>query len=151
MIKANPPAIGTPVRVHFNLRTGLWSISAKTPKGWRVVHHAPTLSLRNCTPVVSIAGIKRVRRLKRRNVVASIAGTLEGLGLEGGASPADIALGGYRRIRFNPYAADTFTTLVDWPPRRTVTLPWTGADMVVFLPMPEGAKAPHGAMAYEVL
>ena len=59
---------GETIRVHFNLRTHLWSVSQKTGKGWRVVANLEEVHIADATPRVSLAGVATTRRGNRRRV-----------------------------------------------------------------------------------
>jgi len=92
------------VRVHYNLRTHVWSISIKVPgKGWRVADHRESVTLRHARPVVSRAGVDRIRAKQSREVVARIEGTIGYY-----SKPIDEPVEG-RRVRFNPYRSYDFT------------------------------------------
>ena len=80
------------VKVHRNLNKGCWSVRA----GNKVIMHALSLTLADCTFHVSLAGRKRVLAQKRKNVHAYVQGTL--------IEPC----GGGKRVTYNPYRAGTF-------------------------------------------
>lgn len=92
------------VRVYRNLRTGSWSIQAKTPKGWRVRGHATAVELLDADCHVSDAGRARVLRERCKNVHAYIEGIIDLRNMSG------FPYGDADRITYNPYEAGTFTT-----------------------------------------
>lgn len=88
------------VFVYRNLHKKLWSVRAmEGPDKGRVILHATSLSLANCTFKVSEAGRQRVIREKRKNVHAGVQGTL----VEA-VSPAKCQ----RKITYDPYRFNTF-------------------------------------------
>lgn len=63
------------VRVHFNLLTHLWSITAMSgPNRGRVVQHSDTFALTQCKFIVSEAGRQRVLAKRHRLVHAWVEG-----------------------------------------------------------------------------
>lgn len=92
------------VFVYRNLHKKLWSVRAmEGPNKGRVILHATTISLANCTFKVSEAGRQRVIREKRKNVHAGVQGTL----IES-APPSDCS----RKITYDPYRYATFVDAV---------------------------------------
>lgn len=66
------------VFVYYNLHKHCWSLKAlEGPDKGRVVAHANTVILTDCTFKVSQAGRKRVLSEKRKNVHAGVIGVLE--------------------------------------------------------------------------
>lgn len=101
--------IGTRVRVHKNLlrqRQGLseqWTISTKIKgKGWRVHHHAETVTLTDAQPVCSASGAARIRRRGEREVVARIEGNYHEQLPEIDGSVDSV------RVHYNPFKNDNF-------------------------------------------
>ncbi|SDM27285.1 hypothetical protein SAMN05216360_101398 [Methylobacterium phyllostachyos] len=109
-------------------RTTPWSIR----EGGRVVGHRDSLALRDVSFRVSAAGVARIRRRYQREVVAHAQGALA----ESGPVPDDAV-----RVRFNPYAAASFT-LPDGSPI-------SAAAVVLFLAdgscwaVPVPSESPH--------
>ncbi len=99
--------LGKPVRVHKNLHKKMYSIAAKTRKGWRVVGWASDLYLHDVEFKVSEAGRKRVREQGRRMVHAYAYGILFHVFAAVEASPP---YGDVRMVRYNPFK---YTTFVD--------------------------------------
>lgn len=113
------------VRVYYNLHKELISVQRRnvidrgrrrhggpivTAYGpWRVVDHVAAIELRDCRFIVSKAGVDRIRRLKRKQVVAKI----EGYVMRLPDTPADknhplpgIDVSGWKikeELHFNPY------------------------------------------------
>lgn len=93
-------AIGERVRIHFNLHTHLWSVTAlEGPQKGRVVAHLENCSLENCRFIVSAAGRARVLRDHCRAVHAWVEGTFAEI-----SEPVD-AVG----FTYNPYRGESFT------------------------------------------
>lgn len=90
---------GARVRVHYNLHRGGFVVS----RGGRVACYADDVTLTGASFRVQPGGLRRIRERKQRAVCAYVVGTLAAL---------DTApyVGGLRRVAFNPYRADTFTT-----------------------------------------
>tara|TARA_R100000808_G_scaffold13906_2_gene33322 strand:- start:15417 stop:15794 length:378 start_codon:yes stop_codon:yes gene_type:complete len=98
---ARKPITGETVRVHKNLNTGKWSVSARIPKkGFQVIAHLDTVTIHNAIPKVSIKGVQRIREKQVRSVVARIEGTFIGTNIDTAASTA---------IYYNPYRNENFT------------------------------------------
>jgi hypothetical protein len=88
------------VFVYYNLHKKVWSIKALEgeSKG-RVIRHAATLMLTDCTFKVSEAGRQRVLRERRKNVHAGVVGQL--------VDPivmTDAAIA----VTYNPYLYESF-------------------------------------------
>ena len=77
---------GQRVRVYYNIRKKCLSVMDKKTR--RVIAHADFISLDNVKFIVSAAGLARVRRERRKGVIAFIEG--------------DYTLGRAERIIFNP-------------------------------------------------
>lgn len=91
-------AEGMPVRVHFNLHVGGFSVTV----GGRVVARVPAITLAGVEFRVQQGGLAAARRERRRRVCAYALGTIESLD----PSP-DVA--GLRKVTFRPWGdADTF-------------------------------------------
>ena len=74
-------AIGIRCFVYFNLHRKKYSLKAlEGPHKGRVIGHAATLELSDCTFKISEAGRQRVIRDKRKNVHAGIVGTVRVIG-----------------------------------------------------------------------
>jgi hypothetical protein len=91
------------VFVYRNLHKDCWSIKALegNNKG-RVVYHAQTVTLSNCTFKVSKAGRERVLRDKRKNVHAGVAGELIRVNIPLSYMPQMTA------VTYNPYKYESF-------------------------------------------
>lgn len=87
------------VDVYWNLHKSVWSV--RNRKTGKVVLHAPSLVLYDCTFVVQPAGRDRVRREGKKNVHAFVRGTY----VDGNVSLPD---GGYHQVMYNPYKYDNF-------------------------------------------
>ena len=88
------------VFVYYNLHKKVWSIKAlEGEQKGRVIRHAATLTLSDCTFKVSEAGRQRVLRERRKNVHAGVVGHL--------VDPTvmtDEAIA----VTYNPYLYDSF-------------------------------------------
>jgi hypothetical protein len=98
--------LNSPVRVHFNLHTGRWSVSRKDipgKSGYRVVKSVDRAILANAIP--HCGSVETIRRHNRRRVVASISGTLIGYDDIGDqvTDPGDLT-----PIRYNPHRSRYF-------------------------------------------
>jgi hypothetical protein len=92
--------IGQRVRVHFNLHTYLWSVTAMDgPDRGRVIAHQSECALIRCKFIVSEAGRQRVLRNRCRLVHAWVEGFVTPLD-----EPLDAA-----EFSYNPYRDSTFT------------------------------------------
>jgi len=91
------------VYVYRNLHKDCWSIKALegNNKG-KVVYHAQTVTLSNCTFKVSKAGRERVLRDKRKNVHAGVAGELIRVNIPLSYMPQMTA------VTYNPYKYESF-------------------------------------------
>ena len=69
MLKQN-----TKVRVYKNLQTSTWTIQTKQGKNWKKYCSLNSCTITNATPKVSRSGVERIRRRKRRTVIAMIEG-----------------------------------------------------------------------------
>jgi hypothetical protein len=92
-----PEMVGKKVFIYWNLHKQLWSV--KDTKTQKVIGHAESVMLTDCTFKVSEAGRQRVLREKRKNVHAGVVGTLTGVVPRG---TGDVAY-------YNPYKQDCFT------------------------------------------
>lgn len=92
-------ANGQRVRVYYNLHKQCLSIMDKKTR--RVVGHADFVHLENVKFVVSAAGLARVRREKRKQVIAFVEGDIT-------TSNGESAMATWPRVYFNPYKVDTF-------------------------------------------
>ena len=88
------------VRVYRNLHKKCYSIQAKINGSWRVIDHADSVTLVDVTFKVSQAGRERVLRERRKNVHAFVYGTIV-------QDPGPVT---GRRVSYNPYKADSFTS-----------------------------------------
>ena len=89
------------VSVHFNLHNKLWSVTALegAEKG-RVIEHATSVYITDCTAKVSEAQRQRVIANRCRSVHAKIVGTL---------CDKPSTLEGFETFSYNPYRAPGFT------------------------------------------
>ena len=111
-----PLQYGETVRVHKNLNTGKWSVSARIPKkGFQVVAHLDTVTIHNARPKVSLKGVQRIRTNKVRSVVARIQGTYMGTNIDTSRTTT---------IHYNPYRNENFTY--------TDGTTYTGSDVAIF-------------------
>lgn len=104
------------VRVHLNLHTKRWSITAISgPKRGCVIDTRDSVALRDVRLVVSAAGRERaVHKLHKRTVHAWAEGTLCEC-----AQPADAV-----QFTYNPFTAATFTRCADGAPIHAATHAW---------------------------
>lgn len=102
--------------VYWNVHRKCWSF--RDLKTRRVVIHAATLALVDCTLHVSEAGRQRVLRERRKNVHAVIRGTLVDALQEAPGTP----------ITYNPYRNETFVSRVDGAAVREAAWVRFGAD-----------------------
>lgn len=89
------------VFVYRNLRYRnkvMWSI--KDVKTGLVISVEPTVVLKDVKLKVSLAGNKRVRKEKRKNVHAGVVGELKG--------PMDLLDGKWKQVTYNPYKHKSF-------------------------------------------
>jgi hypothetical protein len=93
---------GTAVRVYWNFNRKLFSVQVKGEKGWRVAGHARDIRMENVTFKVSDTGRERVLRERKKNVHATIHGTICAQRLIDGN-------GGYY-VSYNPYYLNKFYT-----------------------------------------
>lgn len=101
MSQTTRPPAGTPARVHFNLHTRLWSVSAlRGPNRGRVIATVTAIALSDCRFVVSAAGRQRVLRKHQRAVHAWITGTV----LDTDDPPPAHAI----EVSYNPYRSEHF-------------------------------------------
>lgn len=93
--------VGQRVRVYFNLHKQRLSIMDKKTR--RVVAHADFINLDNVKYIVSAAGLARVRRERRKSVIAFVEGDyVVGRGEKVIDNPE------WERVYFNPYKVDHF-------------------------------------------
>lgn len=92
------------VRVYYNIRKKC--LSVVNPYTRRVVKHVAGAQLHNVRFIVSLAGVQRIRRQNRKQVVAWAEGDMcmHGNGLE------KLPLTNFKKARFNPYLFDSFVT-----------------------------------------
>lgn len=93
--------IGRRVFVYRNLHRKCWSV--RDVRTRRVIAHLDTLTLSDCSFVVSEAGRQRVLRNRCKNVHAGVQGILVSVGPR--------ASRGGRRVRYDPYTTASFVTL----------------------------------------
>lgn len=93
----DPPAlIGTRMRVHFNLHTHLWSVTALTgPNSGRVIANVDNITLANAEFKVSAKGRDRSHRLRKRTVHAWVVGVVVSVN-------TDLDLSRRERVTYNP-------------------------------------------------
>jgi hypothetical protein len=109
-------AIGRKVRVHFNLHTHLWSVTARDgAERGRVIAHEPAFALTNATFVVSEAGRQRVLREKCRAVHAWV---------EGFVAPVTELTPNAVGFTYNPYRSGSFTRRDTFAPLETAARVW---------------------------
>lgn len=111
MTTIQSPPHGTPVRVYRNLHRDMFSIQAKTDKGWRVAGRAKWVQLFEPQAIVSEAGRQRVLRTGQKNVHAYLTGRL------GATHPIDSRQHALLRLfTYNPKHSALFTYLDDGSP-----------------------------------
>jgi len=114
MTTLQSPLHGTNVRVYRNLHREMFSIQAKTDKGWRVAERAKWVQLFEPQAIVSEAGRQRVLRTGQKNVHAYLTGRL------GTTEPSDSEAGwqrvALRPFSYNPKDSAFFTYLDDGSP-----------------------------------
>lgn len=110
----NPPH-GTPVRVYRNLHREMFSIQARTAKGWRVAGRAPWVQLFEPQAVVSEAGRQRVLRTGQKNVHAYLTGRL-GATYPTASRLPPVRPSSLRLFNYNPKHSTLFTYLDDDSP-----------------------------------
>jgi hypothetical protein len=92
------------VFVYWNLHKNVWSVKALEGKDkGRVIHHAQSVMLQNCTFKVSQAGRARVLREQCKNVHAGVVGTLVRYDSED-----DVYMPHAVPVTYNPYKYETF-------------------------------------------
>ena len=105
------------VRVHFNLRTHLWSITAMSgPDRGRVVQHSAIFALTRCRFIVSEAGRQRVLAKHQRQVHAWVEGLV--------AQPLSQQPKDAVEFRYNPYDGGTFTRRDTGEPIKSASCCW---------------------------
>jgi hypothetical protein len=112
------------VFVYRNLHKNCWSIKALegNNKG-RVIYHAQSVTLSNCTFKVSKAGRERVLREKRKNVHAGIKGELIRVNIPLSYMPQMTA------VTYNPYKYESFVRKNnDFMPVHTASWVYMGED-----------------------
>jgi len=112
------------VYVYRNLHKDCWSVKALegNNKG-RVVYHAQTVTLSNCTFKVSKAGRERVLRDKRKNVHAGVAGELIRVNIPLSYMPQMTA------VTYNPYKYESFVRKYnDFMPVHNASWVYMGED-----------------------
>ncbi|MEV4116307.1 hypothetical protein [Nonomuraea sp. NPDC049695] len=88
--------IGHRLKVHFNLHTHLWSVTAQAgPDKGRVIANVPAIELADVIFKVSEAGRARSHRLGHRTVHAWVLGTVTAL-------PEAVVLDGLTQVTYNP-------------------------------------------------
>jgi hypothetical protein len=109
--------IGERVRVHFNLHSRRWSVTAMsgTCKGL-VIAHVDRFALRDCTFKVSAAGRQRVLQRKQRMVHAWVEGFV--------VPPEDTVPAGAEEFTYNPYRCGAFTRRGSLEPIHSVGNAW---------------------------
>lgn len=115
------------VFVYRNLHKNCWSIKALegNNKG-RVIYHAQSVTLSNCTFKVSKAGRERVLREKRKNVHAGVAGELIRVNIPLSYMPQMTA------VTYNPYKYESFVRKYnDFMPVHTASWVHMGRDKSV--------------------
>ena len=91
---------GELVRVHKNLNTGKWTVSAKIPgKSWQPVKSLDNITLHDASPIVSLSGVNRIRNKNSREVIAKI----EGYYISNTSKTTDYS------VHFNPFRSEDFT------------------------------------------
>lgn len=121
------PTIGQPCRVHYNLRTGKWSVSIMVDHGngkrwWNVRGNYDAVTIRNAVPRVNLSGVQKIRDRQRRKVVAQVDGVLVSI------NQAEKSYSSSRmvRVHYNPHRHDLFHT------NPTNPVPWHGANLATF-------------------
>ena len=115
------------VFVYRNLHKNCWSIKALegNNKG-RVIYHAQSVTLSNCTFKVSKAGRERVLREKRKNVHAGVVGELIRTNVPLVHMPQMVS------VTYNPYKYESFVRKYnDFIPVNTASWVHMGRDKSV--------------------
>lgn len=89
------------VRVYFNLHKQCLSVMDKKTR--RVIAHVESIHLDDVKFVVSKAGLARVRREKRKSVIAFVEGDYLASDIQKNVHHVD-----WRSAYFNPYVVDSF-------------------------------------------
>ncbi len=93
------------VRVYYNIRRRCLSIMDKKTR--RVIGYANYVHLRDAKFIVSAAGLKRIRRERRKSVIAFV---------EGDYMTGHMAWDStWKRVYFNPYKVDQFVVIGEGP------------------------------------
>ena len=95
----SPPA-GTRVELYWNLHKKLWSV--RSAQSGLVVAHLRSVCIDRCTFHVSEAGRQRVLASGRKNVHATVRGTIAPPSICGSIQLPS------QSVRYNPYRARTF-------------------------------------------
>src|SRR5215471_17754116 len=99
--------MSTRVRVHFNLRTHLWSITAMSgPNRGRVVQHSAIFALTCCEFIVSETGRQRVLAKHERQVHAWVEGLV--------VQPVRPSAEGRGRVQLQPVPREHFHPPGHW-------------------------------------
>ena len=88
------------VRVYRNLNKRCLSVQHKTEKGWRLLKHTQSISLKDVRFIVSQSGRERCLREKRKNVHAFVEGELVEV----------VGIPTKERVTYNPYLHSQFST-----------------------------------------
>lgn len=92
---------GQRVRIYFNLHKQMLSVMDKKTR--RVIAHADFIHLDDVKFIVSVAGLARVRREKRKSVIAFVEGNYIPSRGEKIIDNPD-----WQSVYFNPYKVDSF-------------------------------------------
>lgn len=113
------------VFVYFNLHRKVWSLRAlEGARRGRVIAHAKTVHLADCTFRVSEAGRQRVLREQRKNVHAGVVGRW--------VQRASTRC--MRQVGYNPYKAATFVERKSLKPVLVSRCARLSAQRQVFIP-----------------
>jgi len=98
------------VKVYYNIRKHCLSVMDKATR--RVIKHTNAITLMYAKFVVSQKGVQRIRKNKRKAVVAFVEGDVN--------SYTALDVNG-ERVTFNPYKWETFVTALDERPIHNAT------------------------------
>lgn len=101
------PNIGEQIQVYKNLKTKLWSVRTRTPKGWRLEGHYEQLTVSNASPHISVKGAERIRNKQSREVVAWI--DCYFVSTETSTGHIEVHYNPYRRSDFHYNSDETFS------------------------------------------
>lgn len=116
------------VRIYYNITRKCWSIRSMSGVRYnRLIGHAVSLQLVNCSFLVSQAGRERVLRERRKNVHAFVDGLLAGQELDPPRWVKEI-----QRVRYNPYEMEQFAWVKDGQTIESAPCVYCAADGKVY-------------------